>query len=78
MSEYLRHLVNCTNRIEGACREIRECASNLAVENSNSTQQLKAEIADLAERAVSIARSYGDSSPAVDDIIRELRQLSAV
>jgi hypothetical protein len=53
-------------------------ALELVVENANSLQQLKAAIADLAERAVSIARSYGDSSPAVEDVVRELRQLSAV
>lgn len=38
MSRYLNYLVNSTSKIETACREIRECASQLAVENPNSAE----------------------------------------
>jgi hypothetical protein len=76
MSEYLRHLVNTTNRIEGACREIRECASQLAVENSNSVQQLKNEIAALKDRLIHCKDH--DLESTVVEVIEQMRQLSAV
>jgi hypothetical protein len=59
MSNYLSHLVNCTNRIELACREIRESASQVAVgasqvavgasTNSDNIQKLLVEMDGFAE-----------------------------
>jgi hypothetical protein len=91
MSQYLNHLVNSTSKIETACREIRECASQLAVENSNSAeskpvsgslppeagiQQLKAEI-----RAISDIIEVSESGIVTVDFAclkQRLRELSAV
>ena len=72
-----RHGAIISQHIWEALTDLDKCAPKAAVENCHSLQQLKAEIAALIPALLPLA-TLDNRRLGIDQIIRKMRQLSAV